>query len=63
MHNGDQLQIRCPYCGELTDVHVDSAEDEADLVEDCTVCCRPIRLYIEDAGTGTPKVLATRESE
>jgi hypothetical protein len=39
--------IQCPHCGELTDTFVDASVDERqEYVEDCVVCCRPIRFIV-----------------
>jgi hypothetical protein len=47
----------CPHCGEPLDVFVDPGGGEAQTyIEDCAVCCRPIRLAIRwdpDAGEFT----------
>ncbi len=58
-----QITIRCPYCGEATGVHVDIDGDVDELVEDCTVCCRPILLHVEYDEAGDTIVSAARESE
>jgi len=47
MNHSQQTQISCPYCGEPTEIHIDTEGDEDDLVEDCTVCCRPIMIHVE----------------
>jgi len=44
-------QVECPFCGEWIDVWVDpGGADVQEYIEDCSVCCRPIRF------------VATRES-
>ena len=63
MSDLDRAQISCPYCGEQIDIQVDIVGDDADYVEDCTVCCRPILLHIERDEDGLPSVSATREGE
>jgi hypothetical protein len=38
----------CPYCGEPVDAYVDPGGGVVqDYVEDCAVCCRPIRFRAE----------------
>lgn len=39
--------VRCPYCGESSEIFVDPAggEDQS-YVEDCQVCCRPWSLRV-----------------
>jgi hypothetical protein len=38
--------ITCPHCGETFGFEVDTSQSEQDLIEDCSVCCRPINLTI-----------------
>ena len=42
-----QADITCPYCGEEFALEVDTSQSEQTLIEDCTVCCRPISLTIQ----------------
>ncbi|HEY2614765.1 MAG TPA: CPXCG motif-containing cysteine-rich protein [Chthoniobacterales bacterium] len=41
-----ETEIVCPHCGESFPLQVDTSQSEQSLVEDCTVCCRPIALTI-----------------
>jgi len=41
-----QTDITCPYCGETFVREVDTSQSEQTLIEDCSVCCRPITLTI-----------------
>ena len=36
------IQVQCPYCGEVFDIHATSEEAGQSMIEDCSVCCRPI---------------------
>ena len=38
--------VTCPHCGETFPLEVDTSQSEQDLIEDCSVCCRPINLTI-----------------
>ncbi|PYM01554.1 MAG: CPXCG motif-containing cysteine-rich protein [Verrucomicrobia bacterium] len=38
--------ISCPHCGETFPLEVDTSQSEQDLIEDCSICCRPIALTI-----------------
>jgi phage terminase large subunit GpA-like protein len=38
--------IACPHCGETFSLEIDTSEREQDLIEDCSICCRPIALTI-----------------
>jgi Cysteine-rich CPXCG len=41
-----ETEITCPHCGEVFPIQVDTSQAEQSLIEDCTVCCRPIGLTI-----------------
>ena len=41
-----ETEIACPHCGESFPLLVDTTQGEQTLVEDCSVCCRPIELTI-----------------
>jgi len=40
----DEIEVRCPCCGEAITLVVDLSVPEQDYIEDCFVCCRPIRV-------------------
>lgn len=36
---------RCPYCGEAIDTVLEPSDgEEQSFIEDCTNCCRPLRI-------------------
>ncbi len=38
----------CPYCLQINTILVDaSAGNRQELIEDCEVCCRPVKLCID----------------
>jgi hypothetical protein len=39
-------EVTCPHCGEIFPIQIDTSQPEQTLIEDCTVCCRPITLTI-----------------
>jgi hypothetical protein len=41
-----QTEITCPHCGQSFALEIDTSQSEQSLVEDCSVCCRPISLTI-----------------
>ena len=41
-----ETEIACPHCGESFPLQIDTSQREQSLIEDCTVCCRPIALTI-----------------
>lgn len=45
-HVDEWMQIQCPYCGEIFEVHITSEDEGQTMTEDCAVCCRPIALHI-----------------
>lgn len=54
-----ETDIACPHCGQSFPLLVDTSLREQSLVEDCSVCCRPIELTIA-AQPG--QILDVRES-
>ena len=41
-----QSDIVCPWCWVTNTVLVDCSAGDSQLVEDCTVCCRPMVLNV-----------------
>ncbi|MDQ6913331.1 MAG: CPXCG motif-containing cysteine-rich protein [Verrucomicrobiota bacterium] len=41
-----ETDVTCPHCGESFPLLIDTSQSSQSLVEDCTVCCRPIQLTI-----------------
>jgi hypothetical protein len=41
-----ETDISCPHCGESFPLLIDTSQREQSLIEDCSVCCRPIQLNI-----------------
>lgn len=39
--------VHCPYCGEPIELLIDDSIDEQRYIEDCQVCCRPIRVAVD----------------
>jgi hypothetical protein len=47
----EEAQITCPFCWETLNILLDLSLPEQDYIEDCQVCCRPIRIhYISNDG-------------
>lgn len=42
-----ETEISCPHCGESFPLQIDTSLPEQSLIEDCSVCCRPITLSIQ----------------
>jgi hypothetical protein len=41
-----ETEIICPHCGQTFPLEVDTSQSEQSLIEDCSICCRPITLTI-----------------
>ena len=63
MHALREEDIQCPYCGETISILVDCTQDYQDYIEDCQVCCRPIKLIISINESGAPDVKVLHENE
>jgi hypothetical protein len=60
----ESITIDCPYCGEIIDILVDCSQTHQDYIEDCQICCRPIKMVASvDEETGMPFVIATSEND
>jgi hypothetical protein len=55
--------IICPYCGEAIEILIDDSVNESDYYEDCSVCCRPIRIQASVDFDGGCQVVAMRDDE
>ena len=55
--------VRCPWCGERFETAVDASAGDAEYVEDCQVCCRPIVIRLHVDGDGDASIEASREGE
>ena len=42
----EEHDISCPHCGEVFPILVDQTLEQQDYIEDCYVCCKPIRILI-----------------
>ncbi|MDQ2868960.1 MAG: CPXCG motif-containing cysteine-rich protein [Verrucomicrobiota bacterium] len=41
-----EADITCPHCGEVFPLEIDTSQRVQEMIEDCSVCCRPINLTI-----------------
>jgi len=45
---GNELEYACPNCGETLNLQIDlSGGGRQEFIQDCEVCCRPIRIQFE----------------
>ncbi len=57
------IDVRCPYCGEPIVLLVDASAGGQQYIEDCQVCCRPIRVSVAFDADGAPDLDLRREDE
>lgn len=58
-----EVEISCPYCGELLDVLLDPEDVDQAYIEDCQVCCRPINFIVTEGEVGELSVQVHGENE
>ena len=57
-------QVHCPYCGEELEIGLDPGNGASqDYVEDCQVCCRPMRVFVNYGEDGGAEVGVEAEQE
>ena len=39
-------KVCCPYCNEVIVIVVNSEDLDQEYIEDCSVCCQPIRVQV-----------------
>jgi hypothetical protein len=55
-------ELSCPWCGEPLETWPDpDGGERQDYVEDCAVCCRPIRFVVVTAEDGQFRIEAFAE--
>lgn len=59
----EEKNIACPYCGEVISVMIDCSEEEQEYIEDCQVCCRPIKFIVQVDAAGETQVNTFHEDE
>jgi hypothetical protein len=42
----EETIVECPSCGEPVSLAVDTSVAEQSYYEDCTVCCRPMEVFV-----------------
>ena len=55
--------IGCPYCGEMIEVLIDTADLGQQYIEDCQVCCKPINFSISESVNGELAVSVYRDDD
>ncbi len=59
----ETCSVACPYCGEAFEALVDPSEAGTDYIQDCEICCQPIRFQVAltDAGAISLDVAAEQD--
>jgi hypothetical protein len=60
---GDFVQLQCPWCGETFGSAVDLTTGDRTWIEDCQVCCRPIRVALDLDEQGAIAELTTHRDD
>jgi hypothetical protein len=43
----ETVSVQCPYCWEILEIQIDTTLGGQEYVEDCSVCCHPILVHVE----------------
>ena len=58
------IRESCPYCGEPIELLIDTSAGAQAYVEDCAVCCQPMRVDVAvSAASAVPAVRLHREDD
>ncbi|MEM6884959.1 MAG: CPXCG motif-containing cysteine-rich protein [Verrucomicrobiota bacterium] len=44
----ESCHFACPYCGGENELSVEPGHADQEWIEDCTVCCQPMLLRLEN---------------
>lgn len=59
MQSIETVSTFCPYCGEPIVLLVDCSAGDQQYIEDCQVCCKPISVELNLAGSEVEVSLKT----
>ena len=59
----EEKLAQCPYCWESIYFEIDLSEPNQEYVEDCQVCCRPIRIHVSVDYNGETQAQGFSENE
>lgn len=59
----ESVHANCPYCGECIELVVDCSLRSQEYIEDCSVCCRPITVQVEQDDEDQLQVRLSDENE
>jgi len=55
--------VDCPYCGESIELIIDDSIETQQYIEDCSVCCQPIDVYVCIDSGGEIEVRCSTDAE
>jgi hypothetical protein len=55
----DDFLVTCPYCGEQIEIYVEP-DVRGTFIQDCEVCCNPLRLRVVRSKAGKRALEVTR---
>lgn len=59
----EPVAVSCPYCGEPFEALVDTSEGDTEYVQDCAICCHPIRFRVRIDPDGLVLLETDREDD
>jgi hypothetical protein len=59
----DSFDVWCPYCGEPIELLIDPGAAGDSIIEDCSVCCRPIEIAVAEDDDGALSITVKSENE
>ena len=60
----EERRVDCPSCGARFVALVDTSEADCEYIQDCEVCCRPLRFRLAtNAATGAVALTVAGEDE
>ena len=59
----EKIVLSCPHCWENIETQVDAQEDHFVFVEDCYICCNPIRIELWSDPEGEAEVRVSSANE
>jgi hypothetical protein len=57
------VTVLCPYCGEAIELLLDASAGPQAYIEDCPVCCRPVRVDVDVDDDGTARASVRGEND
>lgn len=55
--------VACPYCGEWVALVIDASAGDQAYIEDCQVCCQPMRIDLAVDADGDWQVRVRRDDD